>query len=115
MGNHFGGVYCCSTLYRAGFEEQEVTERSGHRSCAVRTYKRASDEQEKEISNVLQPPAPKYQCCIESVSNPGKTTSSTLTPRTNKGESGNVLRMTILSCINTIVINNDCKDIILSI
>lgn len=36
--------------------------RSGHRSSAVRTYKRASEEKEREISNALQSPAPKIQC-----------------------------------------------------
>lgn len=60
--NHSGRVYCCSTSYNAGFEEQEVMKRSGHRRSAVRTYKRASDEKEKEISDALQPSAPKTQC-----------------------------------------------------
>jgi hypothetical protein len=58
--NHSGRVYCCS-LYNAEFEEQEVIRRCGQRSTAVRTYKRASEQKEKEISNALQPPAPKTQ------------------------------------------------------
>lgn len=56
--NHSGRVYCCSTLYNAWFEEQEVMKRSGHRSSTVRTYKRASAEKEREMSDVLSPPAP---------------------------------------------------------
>lgn len=57
--NHSGRVYCCSTLYNAWFEEQDVMKRSGHRSSTVRTYKRASAEKEREMSDVLSPPAPK--------------------------------------------------------
>ena len=57
--NHSGRVYSCSTLYNAGFEEQEVMMRSGHRNSAVRTYKRPSETKLKEISDALQPPPPK--------------------------------------------------------
>ena len=57
--NHSGRVYSCSTLYNAGFEEQEVMMRSGHRSSAVRTYKRPSETKLNEISDALQPPPPK--------------------------------------------------------
>lgn len=42
--NHSGRLFCWSNLYNAGFEEQEVMKRSGLRSSAVRTYKRASEE-----------------------------------------------------------------------
>ena len=59
--NHSGRVYCCSTLYNSGFEEQDVMQRSGHRSTAVRTYKRPSEEKLKEISNALQPLLPQTQ------------------------------------------------------
>ncbi|XP_062572924.1 zinc finger MYM-type protein 2-like [Saccostrea cucullata] len=113
--NHSGRVYCCSTLYNAGFEEQEVMKRSGHRSSAVRTYKRASEEKEKEISNALQPPAPKVQRCIESESAPATIPPSTLTSGTSKGQPSNVLRLEIPLCIDTIVISKNGKDITLSI
>ena len=61
--NHSGRIYCCSTLYNSGFEEQEVMQRSGHRSTAVRTYNRPSEEKLKEISNALQPLLPQTQSC----------------------------------------------------
>lgn len=72
--NHSGRVYCCSTSYNRGFEEQEVVKRSGHRSSVVRTYKRASEEKDREISNALQPPASKTQC-VESERAPSIPTS----------------------------------------
>lgn len=56
--NHSGRVTCCTTLYAAGFDEQEITARSGHRSNAVQTYKRPSAELRKRVSDSLQPPRP---------------------------------------------------------
>ena len=41
-------------LYAQGIEEQKICEITGHRSTCVRAYKRTSDEQRKQISNVLQ-------------------------------------------------------------
>ena len=61
--DHSGRVYWCSTLYNSGFEQQELMQRSCHRSTAVRTYKRPSEEKLKEISNSLQPPLPQTQSC----------------------------------------------------
>ena len=47
---HSGMVYCCSTVYNSGFEEQGVMQHSGQRSSALRTRKRNSEERLKEIS-----------------------------------------------------------------
>lgn len=44
-------------LFRDNFDEQLIKERTGHKSDAVRTYKRTSENQVKRISDVLQPPA----------------------------------------------------------
>lgn len=62
VDNHSGRVYSCSTSYNRGFEEQDVVKISGYRSSAVRTYKRASEEKEREMLNALQPPSSKTQC-----------------------------------------------------
>ena len=49
-----------STLYEKGVDEQLVMERTGHRSTtAVRAYKRTAPSLQKEVSDLLQPPAPK--------------------------------------------------------
>lgn len=39
-----------------GFEEQQIMERTGHRSSTVRTYKRQSVQQLDEVSRALEPP-----------------------------------------------------------
>ena len=51
--NHSGRVTCCTPLYNEGFEEQTISGRSGHRSAAVRLYKRPSTEMEKSVSRAL--------------------------------------------------------------
>lgn len=55
---HSGKVTCCTRLYEAGFNEQEIMHRSGHRSSAVRLYKRPSEELQQRVSDHLQPPRP---------------------------------------------------------
>lgn len=111
--NHSGRVYCCSTLYNAWFEEQEVMKRSGHRSSTVRTYKRASAEKEREMSDVLSPPAPKTQC-EESEQALSIPTSSSIAEST-KAEStcSIVLRLTIQTCINKIIISKNIVHLII--
>ena len=56
---HSGKVTCCTQLYSAGFDEQSIMKRSGHRSSAVRLYKRPSLVLEQQVSAALQPPRPK--------------------------------------------------------
>jgi len=51
--NHSGHVTCCTRLFNDGFDEQMITGRSGHRSNAVRLYKRPSIEQQKSVSIAL--------------------------------------------------------------
>lgn len=54
--NHSGKRTLATTLYQAGVPEQEIMERTGHRSMeSVRKYKRPSSEMLKDISNLLEP------------------------------------------------------------
>lgn len=54
FSNHSLRATCATRLYRAGVEEQRIMETTGHRSLAVRRYKRTSNEQKKEITTTLQ-------------------------------------------------------------
>ena len=58
ISNHSGKAACCTQLYEQGFDEQAITMRSGHRSSAVRAYKRPSHKMLRAISDTLQPPKP---------------------------------------------------------
>jgi hypothetical protein len=52
--NHSLRATCATRLYQAGVEEQQIMERTGHRSVAgVRAYKRTSDIQIANCSAVL--------------------------------------------------------------
>ena len=52
--NHSLRATAATRLYSAGVDEQLITEKTGHRSSAVRSYKRTSDQQLSEISHILQ-------------------------------------------------------------
>ncbi|XP_069136669.1 uncharacterized protein [Argopecten irradians] len=54
FSNHSGKRTCATSLYHAGFDEQMIMERTGHRSTAVRAYKRPSEHQQVEISRTLE-------------------------------------------------------------
>lgn len=56
--NHSGKVTLCTSLYAQNFDEQAIMSRSGHRSTAVRDYKRPSESLQKAISDAVQPPLP---------------------------------------------------------
>jgi hypothetical protein len=58
---HSGKVTCCTNLYKSNFDDQAIKLRSGHRSEAVRAYKRPSEELLHELSVALQPPRPVEQ------------------------------------------------------
>ncbi|CAC5376674.1 unnamed protein product [Mytilus coruscus] len=51
--NHSLRASAATRLYNAGIEEQRVAETTGHRSNAVRVYKRTSADQQIEASNIL--------------------------------------------------------------
>ncbi|XP_067659803.1 uncharacterized protein [Haliotis asinina] len=56
---HSGKVTLTTTLFNAKVDEQLIIARTGHRSNAVRVYKRGSEEINKEIPDQLQPTPPK--------------------------------------------------------
>jgi hypothetical protein len=57
FSNHSGKRTCATSLYQAGFDEQAIMGRTGHRSTAVRAYKRPSNEQQLQLSRALNPPS----------------------------------------------------------
>ena len=64
--NHSGKVTCATTLYESGqFDEQVIISRKGHRSTAVRKYKRASNRMLQNVSDALQPPMPSKDGVVE--------------------------------------------------
>ena len=54
--NHSGKCTCATSLFRGGVEEQLICGRPGHRSTAVRAYKRPSTEMQVRVSELLDPP-----------------------------------------------------------
>jgi len=59
LSNHSGKRTCATQLYRADVEEQEIMQRTGHRSTTtIRKYKRSNDEISAKVSCVLDPPQP---------------------------------------------------------
>ena len=57
---HSGKVTCATELFNNNIDEQLIQAQTGHRSTAVRSYKRPGEEHSNEISRILQPPAPKH-------------------------------------------------------
>ena len=51
--NHSLRATAASRLYQQNFDEQLICETTGHRSSAVRSYKRTSDGQKRAISEAL--------------------------------------------------------------
>ncbi|XP_052763072.1 uncharacterized protein LOC128205461 [Mya arenaria] len=54
--NHSGKVTLFIRLYKDSFDEQAIMSRSGHRSTAVRDYKRTSTALRRSLIDRLQPP-----------------------------------------------------------
>jgi len=53
---HSGKVTCATTLYREGFSDQLIKERTGHRSLeALHQYKRTGLQQQQDLSMALGP------------------------------------------------------------
>jgi integrase len=52
--NHSLRATAASRLYDKKFDEQLICETTGHRSKAVRSYKRTNEVQKMDISNALQ-------------------------------------------------------------
>ncbi|XP_071101010.1 uncharacterized protein [Haliotis cracherodii] len=75
---HSGKVTTATRLFHNKVDEQLVQERTGHRSLAVRAYKRTSKTQQKKISDLLQPPKPK-ESKIEPKTSPPRSPVATCT------------------------------------
>ena len=61
---HSGKVTCATELFNNNIDEQLIQVQTGHRSTAVRAYKRPGEEHSKMVSRILQPPAPKKSCAL---------------------------------------------------
>ena len=55
--NHSGKVTCATELFAKNVDEQLIMCQTGHRSSAVRLYKRPTAEHNQMVSSILQPPA----------------------------------------------------------
>ena len=66
--NHSLRSTSATRMYQAGIDEQLITEVTGYRSLAVRSYKRTHDTQKHAASQVLQCGKRKKSCtCNESL------------------------------------------------
>ncbi|KAK3082931.1 hypothetical protein FSP39_009329 [Pinctada imbricata] len=62
--NHSGRRTCATQLYHAGVDEQEIMQRTGHRSeTADRKYKRTNSALQGHVSEILNPPTSKKVKC----------------------------------------------------
>ncbi|XP_046554044.1 uncharacterized protein LOC124263442 [Haliotis rubra] len=52
--NHSLRATTATRLYESGIDEQLIAERTGHRSSAIREYKRTSDQLLKVVDDVVQ-------------------------------------------------------------
>jgi hypothetical protein len=52
--NHSLRATCATRLFQCGVDEQLIAAKTGHRSLAIRSYKRPCLRQEKEVSTIIQ-------------------------------------------------------------
>ena len=63
---NYSGKVTCAKLYESGsFDEQTIVSRTGQRSTAVRSYKRAVGTMVKAVSDALQPPSGEPECKVK--------------------------------------------------
>ncbi|XP_046580080.1 uncharacterized protein LOC124287626 [Haliotis rubra] len=77
--NHSLRATCATRLFHSGVDEQLIAKTTGHRSNAVRKYKRSSTEQEAAVSDVIQGKRLKAEPKADagSVTSVGGTTTAT--------------------------------------
>ncbi|XP_071104736.1 uncharacterized protein [Haliotis cracherodii] len=73
---HSGKVKTAARLFHQKSGRTASSRKEGHRSLAVRAYKRTRETQQKEISDLLQPPKPK-ESKIEPKTSPPKSPVAT--------------------------------------
>jgi hypothetical protein len=74
--NHSLRATCATRLFESGIDEQLIAKQTGHRSLAIRSYKRPCEEQEKTVSAIIQEGSKKI--CTETVSCPSATASASV-------------------------------------
>ena len=65
--NHSGKVTCATRLFEKNVDEQLIMRQTGHRSNAVRSYKRPGTEHDIMVSTVLQAPSPKRKLMSDDI------------------------------------------------
>lgn len=107
--NHSGKVTLCTRLYDQQFDEQAIMARSGHRSAAVRDYKRPSEELKRSVSSALQPrpsrqatatPPPPHEPDV-------KPDINTEVPSTNTNKDPGCLEIVLPATIHTVIITKN--------
>lgn len=87
--NHSLRATCASRLYQESVDEQLICEKTGHRSNAVRSYKRTSEDQMRQMSNIVYGnKKPKLAPCTESKPEVVADTGSNVENSGNAGSSG---------------------------
>ena len=77
--NHSLRATAASRLYRKGIDEQLIMERTGHRSIeGIRSYKRTDQQQQIEVSNILQVSSDNQSKRDRSTMPPNESTSAVL-------------------------------------
>ena len=91
FSNHSGKMTCATRPYESGqFDEQTIMSRTGHRSTAIRSYKRANSSLMKSVSDALQPPksdSPKESSSSKKTKSEEKKLKSLATEDTSETES----------------------------
>ncbi|XP_048242472.1 uncharacterized protein KIAA1958-like [Haliotis rufescens] len=86
--NHSLRATTATRLYDSGLDEQLIAERTGHKSVAIRSYKRTSAEMEARVDNIIQrksskPASPTVSTVIRSTSTASTASTLTSTKETN--------------------------------
>jgi len=94
----------------AGFDEQSVTDRSGHRSNAVQIYKRPCVEQQKAVSNALDAQnigSTTVDACVKTEVHHAIDNKNVKLP----SENNYCLRIVLPSSISTVIVVKEGKEI----
>lgn len=84
---------CATRLYEANITEQQIMEVTGHKSAAVREYKRTSESMKKDVSEILQENQPSGSNCTPSSSRPPLDASVEASNELEPGPSGKRLKL----------------------
>ena len=77
--NHSIKASLCTIMWNDGFDDQQISSRSGHRSDALWRYKRMGKTMEHMISDALQPPKPKKKSTTKRITSTPKIPPSEAT------------------------------------